>query len=444
MSPQEDRKPSKAAETLRMLADLEEIEITIDRIVTGGDGFGRWNGLPVFVPLSAPGDRLRVAIVERRKGYVRGDILEILEPSTYRIPPRCRHFGDCGGCDLQHIEEKAQLRFKAAAARETLARLGGIRWAKGPRVVGGPPWGYRLRCQLHTESEISEVAEDSKEIPTVTSIIGFHKRASHDVISLEECPILEGPLEDFVLTLEGRLIEAPPRRMDLALGDGQISVAPVVGDLPRGELRRKVGEFDYSFDARCFFQGHGPLAETLVREVVGTKEGAEVWDLYAGVGLFSLPLTRLYRRVVAVEADAVAARYAKKNGRNNGVENLEVRGQRLESFIHRLPWDVDRVIVDPPRGGLSKNVLKMLMRKAPLAITYTSCHTATLARDLKLLANLYEILDVVFVDLFPQTGHIETVVQLRRKKKDGEWLSLDWSQESSRQPKGRGGRPGGR
>lgn len=434
MSPEEDRKPSKAAETLRMLADLEEIEITIDRIVTGGDGFGRWNGLPVFVPLSVPGDRLRVAIVERRKGYVRGDIVEILEPSTYRISPRCRHFGDCGGCDLQQIEEKAQLRFKAAAARETLARLGGIRWAKAPRVVGGSPWGYRLRCQLHTESEVSEVEEGSDEVPTVTFTIGFHQRASHQVISLEECPILEGPLEDFVLGLKTRLKEAPPRRLDLAFGNGQISVAPVVEDLPRGELKRTVGEFDYSFDARCFFQGHGPLVETLVEEVVGTAEGAEVWDLYAGVGLFSLPLTRRYGRVVAVEADAVAGRYAKKNGRRNKLDNLEVKSQRLESTIHQLPANVDRVVVDPPRGGLSKKVLQVLMQKAPLAITYTSCHTATLARDLKLLTNLYEIEDAVFVDLFPQTGHLETVVQLRRKKKDGEWLSLDWSRETSRKP----------
>ena len=465
---EEDRNPSKAEETHRMLADLDEIEVSIDRIVTGGDGFGRWNGLPVFVPFSAPGDHLRIGIVERRKGYVRGEIREVLKASNHRVTPRCRHFGLCGGCDLQHIEEKAQLRFKAAAARETLARLGGIRWAKSPRVVGGSPWAYRLRCQLHTETEISEVLEvqENLDIPeqpklpeqpeqpeqleqleqpeqpeTVSSTIGFHERASHRVVSLQECPILEGPLERFVLSLEERLVEAPPRRMDLALGDEQISVAPVVEDLPRGELRRKVGNFEYSFDARCFFQGHGPLVETLVREVVGTEKGAEVWDLYAGVGLFSLPLARRYRKVVAVEADAVAARYGKKNGRKNGVENLEVKCQRLESFVYRMPRNVDRVVVDPPRGGLSKKVVKVLMQKAPLAITYTSCHTATLARDLKLLGNLYEIHDAVFVDLFPQTGHLETVVHLRRKKKNGEWMSLDWSRETPRKPRGRAERP---
>jgi 23S rRNA (uracil1939-C5)-methyltransferase len=240
-------------------------------------------------------------------------------------------------------------------------------------------------------------------------------------VAVGRCPILVPELEALLPTLPALLAplgDAAPRRLDLAAGGGAVTAAPVVAGLPHGEVTLTVagppgvGELTYAYDARSFFQVHRELVGELVARAVGPWEGEEACDLYAGVGLFSLPLARRYRRVTAVEGDRVAARYARTNARRNRVGNLEVVAQALESWIGRLPRGAARVVVDPPRGGLSRRVRHALFRARPERLTYVSCHPATLARDLKGLKAAYRVESVALLDLFPQSGHMEAVVQL--------------------------------
>ncbi|MGD2116337.1 MAG: class I SAM-dependent RNA methyltransferase [Acidobacteriota bacterium] len=413
------------------LATADELEVTVEKLVAGGEGFARWDGVPLFVPRAAPGDRLRVRLTERRPDYGRAEIVEILEPGPGRRTPPCPHFARCGGCDLQHLDDDLQVRLKAAAVVETLTRIGKIPLHEiqppdGLRIVAGDAWGYRLRTQLHTEpappeSPGSAGAGPGGEGPADAAgrpRVGYFERGSHDLVPVDSCPILVPELEDLLPGLPRKLAGADrlPRRLDLAAGDGaRISAAPVVEGLPHGEISIRVGEATYRFDARCFFQGHRGLLGDLVAAAVGGEGDPEgtAYDLYCGVGLFTLPLARRYRSVVAVEGDRLAARYARRNVRGAHLETVEVEGRAVESWIRSLPEGAARVVADPPRVGLKGVVLKTLLEREPRRITYVSCHPAALARDLRTLTRRYRLESLTLLDLFPQSGHMEAVAQLR-------------------------------
>ncbi|MEO7793415.1 MAG: TRAM domain-containing protein [Thermoanaerobaculia bacterium] len=396
------------------LSELEELDITIEKLVAGGDGLGRFEGIPIFVPRSAPGDRVRVRLFERKPDYGRAEIIELLVAGPGRREPPCPYFARCGGCDLQHLEDAVQTRLKGAAVVETLRRISGVAIPEPSAVVAGPAWNYRLRTQLHTRS-----AKGGFEV-------GYFARRSRDLVAVAACPVLVPTLEAELVTLARRLPERAPSRIDLACGDSaQVSYAPLVEGLPHGELKRRIGSFEYRFDARCFFQGHAGLLEELVEVVVGPSTGGSAADLYGGVGLFALPLARRYSRVVMVEGDRIATRFARKNARANfpdftdsagGGKGLEIVGQAVETWAPAgLAEEFDRVIVDPPRDGLSAAVRKLLVERPPRRLTYVSCHPAALGRDLRELGSVLAIESLVLLDLFPQTGHMEAVVQLTRR-----------------------------
>lgn len=401
--------PEGARDTARAragdrLSALDELEVEVEKLIAGGDGLARFEGIPIFVPRSAPGDRLRIRLVKRKPDYGRAEIVEILEPGRGRREPPCPFFGSCGGCDLQHLEDDLQVELKAAAVEETLRRLGALGDDLPIRTVSGQPWGYRVRTQLHCTAR-----EGSIEV-------GYHSRRSTEVVAVDRCPVLVPELESVLSTLPGHLSEDGPRRLDLLVGDDDtLSTAPVVPALPHGDVRLRVGDLDFSLDARCFFQAHRQLLPTLVEDAVGAWTGQEAFDLYAGVGLFSLPLARNYERVTAVEGDRVAVRFARRNAREHRFKQLEVVSRAVEGWINELPEGAERVIVDPPRSGLSRPVRAVLGNKAPARLTYVSCHAGTLARDLRELAVVYEIEELVLLDLFPQTGHMEVVAQLVRR-----------------------------
>src|SRR6185295_15602403 len=306
-------------------------------------------------------------------------------------------------CDLQHLDDAVQPRLKAEAVRETLERLGRLTVPADVPLITGEPWGYRLRTQPHTETD-----------PVTGSVrVGYHARGTNEVIPLSRCPLLVPELEELLAELPGYLGADSPRRLDLAAGDDRtVTAAPLVPGLPHGEISTRVGDFTYAYDARCFFQSHRGLLPRLVETVVGPWEGGTAVDLYAGVGLFSLPLARRYAKVIAVESDQIAARYARLNLRRNRLPGIEVVNQVVESWLSKLPAGVDRLVLDPPRGGLAPRSRDVLMARRPARLTYVSCHPAALARDLRQLQERYTVESLAFIDLFPQTGHMEVVVQM--------------------------------
>lgn len=426
-SPRRQPLSAERLEALAALAGIQRLELTIEKVVLGGDGLARWRGLPIFVPRTAPGDVVEARITERRPSYARAEVEQVVSAGPLRREAPCPFYVRCGGCQLQHIEDEAQLGLKTAAALETLRRLGGIDPAQLARCHVESPvadrlWGYRLRAQVHVEQEKDGAIG-----------VGFRRRRSHELVRVDRCPVLAPAIEARLPDLPRLLAEAvqsgqaAPSRLSLAAeglgGDSPVVAAPPLGELPGGALEIELLGRRLTFDARCFVQAHGGLLETLARSAVGSFEGETAVDLFAGVGFFTLGLAERYGSVTAVEGESVAARYARKNLRLNGLRHCRVERVAVESWVdgrtggEGLQPGLDRVLVDPPRVGLSWKVRRALRRAAPARLTYVSCDPATLARDLGDLIRDFDLESITFFDLFPQTAHLETVVQLRRTRR---------------------------
>ena len=383
------------------------IEVTIERLAAGGDGLARHDGMVVFVPLAAAGDRVRVRILERKKGYARGEIVEVVQASPARRTAPCRHFGICGGCTWQHLEYPEQLRWKRELVREALLRIGGIEWTRELEITSADQWGWRARVQWKV----------ARQRGSLVPALGYHARKTHQVVDAEQCPVLAPELERELSARRRLLRDAAtlPTEVHACVGDGG-TVA-----IDDGEVTRTVGSLAYRTSARAFFQGNRFLLEQLLAAVLPEVAPRCAWDLYAGAGLFTLPLARLGTRVTAVENDAQALHWLAENVRSDAAASrIEVREEGVAGALRAFGAEIlagqrqapDLVVLDPPRTGAA-DAVPLILQVSPKAVTYVSCDPATLARDLKeLMRGGYRLRFVRAFDLFPQTHHVEVVAHL--------------------------------
>ena len=392
------------------------IEVSTERLAYGGEAVARYNGLALFVPFAAPGERLRVRVTEVKKNFSRAAIEQVVTPADSRRDAPCRYFGECGGCQLQHINYEAQLCAKTGFVRDALERVGRVDWPHEIEIRHAGEFGYRARAQVKVE-RVSEA-------PTR---IGFARAGSRSVCDVSSCAILVPELDSALGSLrdavnkDPALIDGPGSfsEVNIASGDSAISFEPQVSGLPGGVLSRRVAGFIFRFSPATFFQVNPLMLETLLTEVIGDESGSLAIDLFAGVGFFTLPLTRRYARVLGVESDRRSTAFARDNIAANKLSNADVHQAGAAAWLEKLAArrnpPPDLILLDPPRTGAADAVPHILALK-PRRITYVSCDPTTLARDLrKLLDAGYELRKVVALDMFPQTYHVETVVRLERK-----------------------------
>jgi tRNA/tmRNA/rRNA uracil-C5-methylase (TrmA/RlmC/RlmD family) len=416
------------------LADRSDpVEVAVDGFAHGGEGVGRIEGKVVLIAGALPGERVRVRITEDHPRWSRAVLLDVLVASPDRIEPPCTYVGSCGGCDLQHVRPDAARALKTRVVREQLARLGRL-GAAADRLVedcrsAGPDLGYRNHVQLHADPE---------------GRLGFHRAGSHDVVPIEHCIVADEQVSE-LRTLVGDGTGA--REVSLrALGaDRAVVLTPGAGalDVPEGEmtvalrsedrapvvlrgaglLHAEVAGIGLRVPLDAFFQVNSAGAEALVAlvlELAGDVTARDVWDLYAGVGLLSLPLARAGAHVLAVESVRSAADAARLNAELAGLD-VNVIDERVERVTARgaqgdrsLPAP-EIVIADPPRAGLGRRVVEDLVAMTPERIVLVACDVASLARDVRDLTELgYRLERAVPLDLFPMTHHVETVAAFRR------------------------------
>ncbi|HEV7890347.1 MAG TPA: class I SAM-dependent RNA methyltransferase [Pyrinomonadaceae bacterium] len=413
----------------------EEFEVTIERILPGGVGLAHAEGRTVFVALSAPGDVARVRVDSVRGRATFASIVEVLQPSTSRVEPPCPYFGRCGGCDFQQLNYQAQLEAKVEIIRDCLRRVARVEPPAEIHITPSPSeWRYRSRARWQHDA--------------VRQFLGYYERGSHRVCDVVECPVAAPEVQSRLTRLRESMREGglPPdaAEFEAVAGDGGVALAPAVEPEDEREQTRLIAGEHYRFDAGCFFQINHALLEPLVREglrdvseeteddnanhVSGENvnyvsaenfnyvSGETALDLYAGVGLFTLPLARRFERVLAVEGNAASTAYARRNLTDAGLSNARVEtaavGAWLAHNAERL-GSVDFVLLDPPRAGAEPEAVRGIIALKPLHISYVSCDPATLARDLLALTGAgYRLASVRAFDLFPQTHHVETVVHL--------------------------------
>jgi 23S rRNA (uracil1939-C5)-methyltransferase len=416
--------------------------VQIEKPVYGGAFLARVEGKAVFVPLSLPGEQVRARIIEDKRSYATAEAEEIVSAAAERTKAPCPYFGPCGGCQYQHAEYAAQLRFKQAILRETLERAG-IAVPDEIEVLSGEPWAYRNRIRLAFDAHGN---------------LGYRSRRSHQVIPIAECPIsapilVKAALEfarlnrstapgmrakeialfcdrDETALLVSVILDRPvPVRLDEiaaalkdripALAGMEVVTESRAEQLPhliarwgQNSLVYTAAGFDYRVEHGAFFQVNRWILDSFVERVTAGQRGSLAWDLFAGVGLFSRKLAGTFNRVVAVESATVSTQALSHNLARSSAE--VVPSPTLEFLRrNRNAERPDLIVVDPPRTGLGAETSSVLAEICAPAIIYVSCDPATLARDLRaLLTAGYVMEDVILADLFPQTFHLESVVRL--------------------------------
>jgi len=401
------------------------IDVRLTAMAHGGSALGRHEGRVIFVPYTIPGETVRVEMAETHKRWAHARLLEILEPSPYRVEPPCPYFGldRCGGCQFQHIAYEAQAEFKRQVVVDQLARVGGLQNANVQEIIGAAePWGYRNHAQFSVTAE---------------GWLGFLTADTHDVIPVEECLILEPYLDDLWSALDMKWPQL--HRLSLRCGaatgdlmaifeldhyedfdievDFPVSCVILLADgetvvlMGNGYLTERVAERDYRISAGSFFQVNSAGAEALVQRVhdyLGPSKNDALMDLYCGVGLFCLALANEVGHVLGVEADPSAIADFKHNAQ--GMDHVELAEGKAQAILPHLDERVDLLVLDPPRSGAGKQVVNEIARLGPRRLSYVSCDPATLARDARYFIDCgYSLREVQPIDLFPQTYHVESV-----------------------------------
>ncbi|MEO7659831.1 MAG: class I SAM-dependent RNA methyltransferase [Pyrinomonadaceae bacterium] len=383
----------------------DELDVKIEKIVPRGLGLAFAEKLTIFVPLSAPGDQVRVRLDHIKKRTAFGSIVEVKEPSSLRVKPPCLHFGSCGGCDFQQLDYPAQLEAKADIIRDCLHRIGKIEVDKIDMIISPQEFGYRSRAKWHLDP--------------IEQTFGYFRRDSHEVIDVAECPILTPELQSALgktrAALDWSTLWEDSAEIEaVSADDGGVSIFTREMPQQTSEITVNVAGEEFTFSAQSFFQANRFLVPKLIEAAIGDAAGATALDLYCGVGLFALPLARKFTNVIGVEDNGTAVAFARKNAARAGLKNIELRRSGVRRFLNECNVEsTDLILIDPPRSGAEKGTIEKIAELKPKQISYVSCEPSILARDLRAFLDAgYRIDKITALDLFPQTHHVETVVRL--------------------------------
>ncbi len=428
----------------RRVTTRQLITVTVNDLDPFGQGVARHHGKALFITGALPGEQVEVTVTDDKRNFTQGVVKRRLNDSPERVEPRCKHFGICGGCQQQHASVALQQQAKSRA----LARMMGER--DNPmdvdEIISGNPWGYRRRARLSLNFDLK----------AQTLQMGFRKANDKTLVNIQQCPILVPQLEALLGPLRQCLSELKAVRrlghVELVLADsGPLMVLRHLSPLENAD-RQKLEQFSHSaglalflapdservdslggeapayhsdglrlsFSPRDFIQVNDEVNQQMVARAIewlDVQPTDRVLDLFCGMGNFTLPLAKRAASVVGVEGVAALVEKGEYNARHNSLKNVTFFHENLEEDVTRQPWAAqgfDKILLDPARAG-APGVMQHIINLAPQRVVYVSCNPATLARDSDaLLSAGYQIRRLAMLDMFPHTGHLESMALFER------------------------------
>jgi 23S rRNA (uracil1939-C5)-methyltransferase len=436
---------------MKRLSSAPEQASIVD-LAHDGRGVARIDGKTVFVADALPGESIVMRRVARHRNYDEAQLERVIVASPSRVTPRCRHFGTCGGCSLQHLAADAQLEFKQRQLLENLTRIGQVTPRQVLEPLAGPLWHYRRRARLG----VKRVAKKGRVL------VGFRERSAPLIADLAECPVLEGPVDHLLGPLasliDGLSIASRVPQIEVAIAPPDTALVLRVLDAPSPSDRDRLADFERDYAVRLYLQPGGPetvtpltvgkprlayrlpeqqlsisfeptdfvqvnatLNQAMIErtlDVLAPQPTDAVLDLYCGLGNFSLPLARRSRSVVGIEGANELVERARANAEANGIDNVEFHCADLMTTLPQGSWARERydlVLLDPPRAG-AREALATVAATEARRIVYVSCHPGSLARDAGLLVSEYgyTLTAAGVMDMFPHTNHVEAMAVFER------------------------------
>ncbi|AFA48665.1 23S rRNA (uracil(1939)-C(5))-methyltransferase RlmD [Acetobacterium woodii] len=443
----------------------EKYTIDLIDITHSGEGVGRLNNMIVFVDGGIPGDVVEIEIINVKKTYAQGKLLSIIESSPERVNPDCPYFNECGGCQILHMSYQGQLRAKSKMVKDALERIGGFKEIPISPIIGmEEPLRYRNKAQFKLDK----------------NGMGFYAKKSHHLVHIEDCLNQPDSAANVIKTvnnlvkelnlsiydertnkgyvrgvlqrtnLQGEnmitlIINGKDLSQRQAIVEGILAGVPNVksiyvninrekGNVILGKkslcvhgaarLVEKIGDLSFSISPNSFFQVNSKQTVKLydkIKDLAALTGTETIFDLYCGTGTIGLYLANKAKKVVGIESVGDAVLDARENAGLNQIENATFYQGRVEEEMMRIIKEEalkpDLIILDPPRKGCEESLLSTINNMQTPRIIYVSCNPATLSRDMKIMTESgYTINEIQPIDLFPGTGHVETVVLMSREK----------------------------
>ncbi|AYA42506.1 23S rRNA (uracil(1939)-C(5))-methyltransferase RlmD [Xenorhabdus nematophila] len=424
------------------------ISVTADNLDAQGQGIARHQGKTIFISGLLPGEQAQIQLTEEKRQFAKARVVKRLSDSPYRVAPRCPHFKACGGCQQQHIATGLQVNTKASVLEHLIQRETGIKMSAYP-IIQSPEYGYRRRARLGLQYNVKQR----------TLLMGFRQNQTNDLINIKRCPVMRPELEQLLQPLFQCLngLNAVKRlgHVELVLADNGPLIILRHLDPLKHEDRAALSIFSVQYNVKVYLAGDEKSLESLTKgqaepwyQVDGLKlvfsprdfiqvndevnqqmvAQALMWldlqptdrvlDLFCGMGNFTLPMATKVQAVVGVEGVAALVSSGQYNARLNELKNVDFFHENLESDIHQQPWAAlgfNKVLLDPARAGAA-GVMSHIVKLAPDKVVYVSCNPTTLARDSKVMLEAgYHLVSVRMLDMFPHTGHLESMALFSRE-----------------------------
>ena len=424
------------------------VKVAIESLAHDGRGVAHVDGKVIFIDEALPGEEVEFIYTESRKDYAEGKVVNLLSRAADRVDALCAHYGVCGGCSFQHVESSAQIRIKQDLLVDQFKRIGKITIPELWQPLVGPHWGYRRKARMGVK-----YVEKKNRV-----LVGFRERRHPYLAEIESCivmhPIVGSKLMALSEMIGGLTIKDKIPQIEVAIGDEQCVLSIRVLEPPTAADKERMRVFAHEHGIALCLQSKGPdtivpldgepdLMPTYalpnqaleftfkpamftqvnyeinrqmidrVLETLALNESDSVLDLFCGLGNFTLPMAKFAGHVVGVEGDQPLINHAKENARLNGIKNVEFYAADLSKAIADQPWanrKYNKILLDPSRAGAS-DVLHYFKNWQAEQIIYVSCNPSTLARDAGILVNElgYKLLKAGVMDMFPQTGHVESI-----------------------------------
>lgn len=431
----------------------DPVQVTIESFTHDGRGVAHVDGKAVFIDEALPGEQLEFIYTDSRKDYAEGKVETLLTESPDRGEAGCVHFGRCGGCSFQHVKDEQQIIIKQGLLAEQFQRIGKVDISEYWEPIKGPHWGYRRKARMG----VKYVAKKGRVL------VGFRERRNQFLAEIESCkvmhPIIGEKLMDLSAMIGQLSIKDKIPQIEVAIGDedcvlafrvlepatdedkeimrafgqqhnismclqskGPDTIVPIEGEpevIPTYSLPEQ--GINFRFKPAMFTQVNYEINRQMVNRVMQEMDFNEqdrVLDLFCGLGNFTLPIATKAGHVVGIEGDQPLVNHAKENALLNNLSNVEFFAADLSKDVSDQAWarqKYNKVMLDPSRAGASE-VLHNLKKWDPELVMYVSCNPSTLARDAGILVNElgYTLVKAGVMDMFPQTGHVESIALFKK------------------------------
>lgn len=402
-------------------------EITILKQDDFGNGITKINDKFVFIEKGLVGDKCLIEITEVKKKYAKGKILKIIDSSNDRVDAKCPYYDSCGGCHIMHQSYNKQLEYKENKVKGLLEKFTGLSDVNVLPIIYDKQFYYRNKIILHSDK----------------NKLGFYKGKTHDLVPVDECIITNEKINKIYERIKEYLLNSNDYVNEIMFRISSLNELMIVlkGNIDVKKFISKFNDIDTIYINNGLVKGNSYILEdilgikfhiyptsffqvnydmmvklySVVSDFYKTKNYNKVLDLYCGTGTIGMLISKYVKNVVGVELEPSSIVSANECKKINNINNIEFIEGKVEDRID-LFNDIDSIVVDPPRSGLDNHTIDIMLDLLPKSIVYISCDPVTLARDLKLLLDKYEIIKIQPVDMFPNTYHVECVCVLKRKQ----------------------------